>query len=325
MENKAAEGAPTTSTEIIAGPTVARHLGFGSKVIDKQARMVNPDGTANVVKLGRPWFRPYDVYLTLISIPPWQFAAGVFMFYFVVNLVFSGLYMLVGVEQLTGMVGESTWDLFVEAFFFSSQTVTTLGYGRIAPIGHAASLLAAVESLVGLLGFALATGLLYGRFSRAEAKIKFSTHAVVAPYEGGSGLMMRIANERSSQLIEAEAVLTVAYFEKGSERREYEKLELETDKITFLPMSWTVVHPISESSPIHGWTYSDFLNHRAEFILLIKGFDDSFGATVYQRRSYIAEEVRWAEKFVPILGSTGKQLTVDLGKLSESAPADLPG
>jgi inward rectifier potassium channel len=301
-------------------PSEAKDLGFGSKVFSKQVRMVNPDGSPNVVKLGRPWFRPYDIYHTLIMMHWKRFTLMVLGFYVGINVLFSTAYMLVGVDQLAGMEGQTFWENWLEAFFFSAQTVTTLGYGRMAPVGIGASIIAAVESLIGLMGFALATGLLYGRFSRPEAKILFSTHAVVAPYEDGRGLMIRLANERSSQLIEAEAVLTATFTPVGQQKREYARLDLELDKITYLAMSWTLVHPLNENSPILKMTEHDMHAQGFEIIVQIKAFDDSFGTTVYQRRSYTANEIRWGEKFVSILGANEHALTLDLGRISESNP-----
>lgn len=300
-------------------PSEARDLGFGSKVYSKQVRMVNADGSPNVEKLGRPWFRPYDIYQSMITMHWKHFALMVLVFYIVINLFFSAAYMAVGVDQLAGLEGQSFMHNWMEAFFFSAQTVTTLGYGRMAPVGVGASVLAAIESLIGLMGFALATGLLWGRFSRPEAKIMFSNHAVVAPYEDGKGLMIRLANERSSQLIEAEAVVTITWTPRGQQQREYERLDLEIDKITYLALSWTVVHPITETSPIRTWTEQDMHEMGLEMIIQIKAFDDSFGTTVYQRRSYTASEVRWGEKFVSIIGANERALTLDLSRMDETA------
>lgn len=301
-------------------PSETKDLGFGSKVFGKQVRMVNTDGMPNVEKLGRPRFRPYDIYQTLILMHWKHFALMVFALYIGINLVFSAAYMAVGVEQLAGMEGKSLWENWLETFFFSAQTVTTLGYGRMAPVGAAASIIAAVESLIGLMGFAVATGLLYGRFSRPEAKILFSSQAVVAPYEGGRGLMIRLANERSSHLIEAEAVMTATFTPPGQQNREYERLDLEMDKITFLALSWTLVHPLREDSPIFKMTERDMHEQGFEIIVQIKAFDDSFGTTVYQRRSYTASEVRWGEKFISIIGANDRAFTLDLSRISDSEP-----
>jgi inward rectifier potassium channel len=310
-----------------SGPTPGaadRELGFGNKVFGKRVRMINPDGSANVVKRGRGRIRPYDLYQRLIFMPWSHFVGGVVGLYLMVNLLFSGAYLLVGVESLSGATGISAFDQFLDAFFFSAQTVTTLGYGRIAPVGAAASTIAAIESMLGLLGFALATGLLYGRFSRPNARIKFSESAIVAPYEGKSAFMFRMVNERSSQLIEAEVQVMLSYVDLGTGKRDFELLELEISKINLFALSWTVVHPIDEKSLL--WNKnSQFLEAcDAEFIILVKAFDDSFGTTVYQRRSYKFWEVQFGKKFVPMSHPTETHIELEMDLLSKANDAELP-
>jgi inward rectifier potassium channel len=301
-----------------------RDLGFGSKVYGKRVRMINADGSTNVSKRGRGWFRPYDLYHRLILMPWTHFVGGVVVAYLLVNVVFSAAYILIGMDSLAGVSGVTAFDQFLDAFFFSAQTVTTLGYGRIAPVGAAASTVAALESMVGLLGFALATGLLYGRFSRPHARIKFSKMAIVAPYEGQSGFMFRMANERSSELIEAEVQVMLSYVDPEQGKRDFEVLSLEINKINIFALSWTVVHPIDQESMLWG-KGADFLEScDAEFIILVKAFDDSFGTTVYQRMSYKFWEVQFGKKFVPIALPNEKFIQLDLDRLSEVIAAPLP-
>ncbi len=290
----------------------------------KRVRMINPDGSTNVLKRGRGWFRPYDMYHRLILMPWTHFVGGVMVVYMLVNLLFSMAYMMVGMDSLAGVTGTTFLAQFMDAFFFSAQTVTTLGYGRIAPVGAMASSIAAIESMLGLLGFALATGLLYGRFSRPNARIKFSDHAIVAPYEGQSAFMFRMANERSSELIEAEVQVMISYIDLQAGKRDFEILKLEINKINIFAMSWTVVHHIDDESMLWGKGV-DFLEAvDAEFIILVKAFDDSFGTTVYQRRSYKFWEVEFGKKFVPISEPTGQHIALDLHRLSEVVDAGLP-
>lgn len=311
-QSEAGQGTPGASV-----PTEAKDLGFGSKVYNRHLRMLNPDGTANVQKLGRPWFRPYDFYQTLIGMSWWKFMLAVMAFYVAENIVFSLLYVLIGVEHLAGAEGETPFEQYLDAFFFSAQTVTTLGYGRIAPVGTLTSVVAAIESLLGVMGFALVTGLFYGRFSRPVARIVFSTEAVVAPYGDGKALMFRLVNERSSQLIEVEAVVSVAYMRPGEAKRQFRRLDLELDKVTFLPLAWTVVHPLTPDSPLYHFGAEEYGVNGVEVIVLIKAFDDSFGTTVYARRSYVASEVRWDHKFVVMTGANAEATTLDLRRLSE--------
>jgi inward rectifier potassium channel len=185
----------------------------------------------------------------------------------------------------------------LDAFFFSAQTLTTVGYGHISPNSHLVSAVAAFESLLGLLSFALATGLLYGRFSRPHAQMCFSHHALVAPYREGTGFMFRFVNRRSNQLIEVEATVVMSLLDGETNTRRFVTLTLERSKINLFPTSWTVVHPIDAASPLFGLTDADLHKGQVEFVILIKAFDDTFAQTIYQRTSYISDEVLWGFRF----------------------------
>lgn len=300
-------------------------LGFGNRHFRRGVRLINPDGSFNVVKTGRPKFRPYDVYNMLLTMSWWRFGLLVVAFYFVINIVFSVVYLSIGMEYLDGTMGETPFEHFLDAYFFSAQTVTTLGYGRISPMGTATSTVASIESLIGLLGFALATGLLYGRFSRPVARIKFSEHMLVSPYLEDRGLMFRIANERSSELIEVEVQLIYSFIDEEAQRRRYTRLALELDKVNFLSLSWTVVHPISGESPLEGMNAVEMERKDAEFLILLKGFDESFSQTVYARHSYKYQEVKFGEKFVSIIDFAEESVHLSLERMDETTKVDLPG
>ena len=278
-----------------------RELGFGSRLYRKGARLINKDGSFNVERRGNEWFRPYDFYNMLINMSWKRFFGLVFLYYFVINLIFSLLYLWVGIEHLDGTMGETAFEEFLDAFFFSAQTITTLGYGRISPMGTNASVIAALESLIGLLGFALVTGIMYGRFSRPNAKLAFSKNMLVAPFKDGKGLMFRLANMRSSELIEVEVQIVASMSDPEMQKRTFYRLELELKKINFLPLSWTINHIIDENSPLHGVTEEELLSRDAEFIILVKAFDDAFSQTVYSRYSYKGDEVVWNAKFKSII------------------------
>lgn len=302
-----------------------RELGFGNRLLRREIRFINKDGSFNTIKKGRAWFRPYDIFVQLLSMSWTRFILIVFVYYFTLNLIFSGLYLAVGMEGLEGTVGETPFEHWLDAFFFSAQTITTLGYGRISPIGTSASVVAAVESLIGLLGFALVTGILYGRFSRPNARIKFSENALVSPYkEHGKGLMFRIANERSTELIELEVQFIMSYIDFEQERRAFKRLPLELEKINFLSLSWTIVHPIDEESPLYEKNF-DFLQRAdAEFLILVKGFDDTFSQTVYKRYSYRFDEVVWGARFLSIIiPNDDNKLTLELDRINDYKMVDL--
>ncbi len=273
-------------------------LGLGTKGSD---RNMNKDGSFNLERLGEPKFRPYEIFHELITMSWMKFIFLLLLGYFIANSIFAGIFYFIGVEHLSG-IDPSISEIrkFFEAFFFSSQTLTTLGYGRVAPTGMAASSVAAIESMIGLLSFALATGLLYGRFSRPQAKLLYSEHAVIAPYKDGHGLMFRAANMRRNQLIEVEVDITMAYYEKDSKIRSFIRLPLERNKINLFPTSWTIVHPIDENSPFLDLTENDIQELQVELIVLLKAFDDTFSQTIYSRTSFKAAEIKMGRKFIPM-------------------------
>lgn len=300
-------------------------LGFASKDSGAGKRGLNKNGSFNVIRKGIPILNSFETYHKLISMSTSKFTLMVFTLYILVNLFFASMYFLIGTNHLMGVMGVSKWDRFLEAFFFSTQTLTTLGYGRISPMSHLASTIAAVESMLGLLGFALATGLLYGRFSRPEARIKYSENAVIAPYKKISAFMFRIVNERKNQLIEVEAGLSLSLRnETNPNIRRFYTLKLEINKINFFPLSWTIVHPIDDDSPLWGMTEEDLKESDAEFITLIKAFDDTFSQTVYSRSSYRFAETVWGAKFVTMTESSPKGTLLHIDKINLHEKADLP-
>lgn len=292
-------------------------FGLGSKSGSKQYRALNKDGTFNVSKTHLNWLDKLNVFHALISMSWVKFIGLIIVGYFTVNTLFASLYLVIGIEHLTGIseTSFSKFDHFLEAFFFSAQTITTLGYGRVAPVGTIANVIAATESMLGLLGFALATGLLYGRFSRPSSKLKFSTHAVVAPYQDINGFMFRVINPRKNQLLEVEAQVSVSFNKKNTDQREFHALELERSSVMFFPSVWTVVHPIDEKSPLNHFTEKDLLDRDAEFIVAIKMFDESFAQTVYSRSSFKADEIKWGQKFTYIIERTPDGIRVNVNAL----------
>ncbi len=276
-------------------------LGLGIRT--GPGRGVNKDGTFNVRRVGLPTFRSYELYHHLITMGGFRFLGLLFLGFLVTNVLFAAVYLGIGMEHFVRAGGDGRLDRMLDAFFFSAQTLTTVGYGHISPGSHLVSAVAAFESLLGLLSFALATGLLYGRFSRPHARIRFSQQGVVAPYQGGTGFMFRFVNRRSNQLIEVEATVSLTRLDPATGIRSFLALGLERSKINLFPTSWTVVHPIDEASPLFGLTDADLRRTRAEFIVLIKAFDDTFSQTIYQRTSYTAEEVLWGARFKPMTSS----------------------
>lgn len=297
-----------------------RELGFGTSVNASHQRIMNRDGSANVLRKGISRFNFINIYHYLIGVSWGRFFLFVFIGYIILNSVFACIYVAIGVENLTGVISGTFAHNFWEAFFFSSQSFTTVGYGRVAPISKTASALAAFESLMGLMMLALATGLMYGRFSRPRAAIMYSTRCLIAPYKEITALMFRIANARVNQLIEIETSVTLAYNSEvnGKVQRKFQNLELELKKINFLALSWTIVHPIDDNSPFKNLTEDDIKNADVEILIQIKAVDDTYATTVYSRSSYKWNEFVWRAKFSPIIGiGSDGRTSIDLGRLSE--------
>ncbi len=263
-------------------------------------RAINKDGQFNVRRSGVTW-RDAHPYLFLINVPWTAFIALVTAAFIVANLLFAAVYMAIGIDHIKGTEAPTEWLRFIYAFFFSAHTLTTVGYGNMYPMGVAANTVAAIESLAGLLAFALATGLLFGRFSRPSARIGFSRNMLVAPYLDGTSLQFRIVNRRSNNLIDLEARLLLMTVEFIGERlqRRYARLELERNQVQFFPLTWTVVHPIDEKSPFFGKTPEDLARLQAEVMIMIRAFDETFGQTVHARYSYRYDEIVWGAKFAP--------------------------
>jgi inward rectifier potassium channel len=251
----------------------------------------------------------------------------VFAAYLTMNLVFAIVYWLAGTEHLRGSDAPTAAGRFLNAFFFSAHTLTTVGYGSISPEGVITNSIAAIEALCGLMTFALATGLLFGRFSRPAARLGFSERILVAPYKGSPSLQFRIANRRSNNLMELEARLLLMTVEmvNGQLERKYAALALERPSVLFLPITWTVVHPIDESSPLRGKTADDLAALQAEFLVLVKGFDDTFFQTLHTRHSYRHEEIVWGAHFDPAFTvDANGNIILEVDLLGKHSPSELP-
>lgn len=302
-------------------------IGFGTKLTDSESRLVNQDGTFNVIRVNSTLWDRLNIYNRLITMGWVQFFSWLLVFYLTANTIFAGVYMLSGAETLKAAEEKELYGPFWKCFFFSSQTLTTVGYGHISPVSFLTSAIAAFESMMGLLAFALATGLLYGRFSRPMAHIRFSKQAVFAPYLDVNGLMFRIINTRSNQLINLEVSVSMSRVEAkpdGTPFRKYYALNLERNKVAFFPVNWTIVHPITEQSPLYGCTPDDLEQSDAEFLVTVQALDDTFIQNVYTRFSYRFNEVKWGHKFRPMFdGSQQSPIRLDLDKLDETEEVPL--
>lgn len=295
--------------------------GFGTNTSDYGGRFVNKNGQPNIEKRGVSFLSRISWYHTMLAMPRWKFLSLIILFYITVNLLFAGIYYAAGVEKLNGIDGGTEAEKFGEAFFFSAQTLTTVGYGHVSPNGFLMSSIAAIEALTGLLSLAIATSLLYGRFSKPTAYIKFSENAIIAPYKDITALMLRIAPFKdNTTLTEAEAKLTVgmAVEENGKTSNKFFPLNLELEKVNALTLSWTIVHPITEESPFYNFTKDDFETTNGEILVYIKAFDDMFSNTVVARSSYTFKEIVYGAKFIPMYhrNNEADATVLDLEKLN---------
>jgi inward rectifier potassium channel len=299
-----------------------KDLGFGSVIGGaNEKRLLNRDGTFNPRRVGLPLLRSLSFYHYLLTISWPKFLAIVVSRYIGANTTFALLYLACGTNSLSGAEPASMGGPFWRAFFFSVETIGTVGYGNIAPSNFPAHIVMTAESLVGLLMFALGTGILFSRFSRPTAALMFSNCAVVSPYRGKHALMFRVTNARSNQLVELEAKVLFSRIEGAN--RKYDQLTLERSRVTFFPLSWTVVHPIDEKSPMFGMSAADFMSMDAEVMILLTGTDETFSTVVHGRSSYKPEEIFFGHKFVNLYNPIDDNgvVSIDVRKLSETEEA----
>jgi len=300
-----------------------KDLGFGSVIggVNEQ-RLLNRDGTFNPRRRGLPFLSSLSLYHYMLTIRWPRFFAYVVVGYIAANLFFAAMYLSLGADSLVAATPAIMGGTFGRAFFFSVETLATIGYGNVTPNGVASHLVMTAESLVGLLMFALGTGILFARFSRPTAAVMFSARAIVAPYRGVTAFMFRTANGRSNQLVELEAKVLFSRIEGAV--RKYDQLNLERTRVVFFPLSWTIVHPIDEKSPMYGLTAEDFAEKDAEIMILITGTDETFSQTVHARSSYKPDEIVFGHRFVNIYDPIDESgiVSIDVRKLSETEPAE---
>jgi len=301
--------------------------GFGNTASAYGGRFINRDGSFNLRREGTSFWDRFNIYQVMISLPLWKFITAILVFFIVINLLFTTVYLWLGTEQLQGLLSQTDWGKFKELYFFSTQTFTTVGYGRINPIGDGASFVASLEALAGLLSFALATGLIYGKFSRPRAHLVFSDHALISPYRDGTGLMFRFATYKERHaLTDVEVQVNIALLvqENGKPVYKFYDLPLERKRIESLPMNWTVVHHINESSPLLGFSEEDMKLADVELYVLVRGFDDVYANVVLKRTSYTFEEIKFNRKFIPMYreSENGKTTILEMHKLNKSIPTE---
>ena len=296
--------------------------GLGEKFAGRTQRAINPDGTFNARRRGGP--HRHDPYQWLTQMGWGRFIALVVGFFTVLNALFALGYQALGLENLPGVSTPNTaWGDFLSCLFFSVQTFTSVGYGHVYPAGNAAGALSSLEALTGVLTFALATGLLYGRFSRPTARLLFSRRAILSrrPDTGLPCLMFRLANQRRNTLIDVSARVLLRALDGATGNYRYHVLLLERDTVNLLPLSWTLVHDITPDSPLHGLSAADYAAQDFELLVLVKAYDDTFAQDVHARFSYIHSEIDWERRFVRAYHVAPDGVAVlNLDKLDDTEP-----
>lgn len=277
---------------------------------------------------GMAFWERLNIYHTLLSISRWKFILIIVVAFIIINLFFASIYLLIGIEHLGGMMAVTGMEKFGETFFFSAQTFTTVGYGRINPIGFTASLTASMEALTGLMSFALVTGLIYGRFARPRAYLRYSKNALFAPFRNGVALMFRIVPFTKNYLLNVEVKVTIALriIEDGQMKNKFFNAPLDISKATTMTANWTLVHVINEESPLYGFSKKDIADAQTEILVFVQGFDESFSNTVVSRTSYSYKEFVYGAKFFPMFhpDATNTTTILHIDKLDEYTEAELP-
>jgi inward rectifier potassium channel len=301
-------------------------LGLGGRLSERsRSRLLNHDGTFNVRRNDFGPFHRYNAYHTLLSMSVRRMLAMVAAAYFGTNLLFAALYWLAGPGALEGSA-PAPLARFVDCFFFSVQTLATIGYGRLVPVTAASNALVAVEALIGLLGFAILSALLFARFTRPSARIDFSRRAIIAPYRDGWALMFRLVNLRNHDLTDVHAVVSFArWSERGGVRqRRFDQLTLERDFIIFMPLHWVIVHPIDERSPFRGMTGDELRASDPEVVCLVSGHDETFAQTVHAKTSYDKADIVWGGRFRDMYLPDVDRVAIDIGRLHDVEAVDPP-
>ncbi|RZS92609.1 ion channel [Aquimarina brevivitae] len=274
--------------------------GIGKSSNKKAKRFINPNGSFNVKHINRKesFANSYD-YLIHIS---WtKFFLWVLLGYIIVNSFFAIIYILFGIAEITNPSG-NVFEDFLNAFFFSAQTITTVGYGAMAPKGILFGIISSIEALIGLLSFSFITGLLYGRFSKPRANIKFSTYLISKEHNGKNSLMFRLMSKNGNVMIKPKIEATLALSlpdQQGGYSNNFYKLKLERSAITYLPTTWTVVHAIDDLSPLAAYSLKDIKKVHGEILILASYYDESFAQEVHQAHSFILKDIKTAHQFKP--------------------------
>lgn len=272
-----------------------------------------------VVIKGQDKSRWTDVYHLILTSPWWLFLLGLAAVFIILNAAFATLYFSDpnGIEHARA---GSFWDRFL----FSVQTIGSINYSVMVPKSAFANGVVVVEAFVGFLYLAMMASLMFARLSRPTARVVFSKVAVIAPFDGVPTLMFRAANQRGNQILDAAITVTLAHQAttvEGIVMRRFQELELMRSRTSLFTLSWTVMHPIDESSPLHGLSLDHFYERQMEIIVLLRGTDDTLADVVYVRHAYTPDDIIWNQRFVDVLSvAPNGRRVVDLTRFHDTCP-----
>lgn len=287
------------------------------------ARTLNRDGTMNVI---RPRLDPLkDSYHFLLSLTWPRFFILILVTYLFINTIYGSIYYLLGPNQFHGIDYHSPVDFFLECFFFSVQTLSTIGYGKISPASILANLIVTAEALTGMMAIALMTGLIFARFAKPTAKVIFCEKALITRFMGQKVFMFRMANARMNQVVEATVNLTAVQSfitPEGIPFRQQIDLPLARNKSSVFALSWTVYHVIDEKSPLFEKRIEDLRSANTELLVSLIGHDEIFSQTIFTRRSYTTDDIVYNKQFEDIIERNDNQLRVNIDKISSFRDLD---
>lgn len=298
--------------------------GFGTRIENQPDRLINQDGSVNTRKSGMGFLAHFSVFHFLVTTKWWKFNVLVILSYLSINIFFGFIYAVFGVEDLGIRENTFTQEL-LRAFYFSAQTFSTVGYGRLNPQGHWLNIVSVIEMLIGMMYLALTAGLLFARFSRPVSKIIFSKNALIGPYQDTTAIMFRLANAKENLLfdVDIKVLLTMTLVENGENKRKFYQLPLEMDRINMLALSWTVVHPIDKDSPLAGMSKEEFDKTNPEILALLRGFNNTFSQDIHAQSSYKHYDLVWGAKFKPIFSNKRGKTIVELNRINDYDPESI--
>jgi inward rectifier potassium channel len=260
-----------------------------------------------------------DIYHRLFIVNWPSFFAIVLGVYLLFNVIFAAIYL-----ADPGGISHARPGSFADSFFFSVQTMATVGFGDMHPVDFFANTVVTAEVLLGIMTIAISTALIFARFSRPTARVMFSGVAVIAPYDGAPTLMFRAANRRRNQILEAQisvAVLRDEITAEGQEMRRFHDLTLSRGRSPIFSLSWTVMHPIGEASPLFGATPDSLAAQDARIIVTLTGIDETFSTTIHARHVYPASAILWNRRFADILSESADGVPIlDYRRFHDTEP-----